>query len=679
MQPQKRWQIMPAAMDKAQELARECAVPVLTAYLCVARGIVTAQELQSFVCANPELDADPFALPDMEKAVERLNCALDSGEQIAVFGDYDTDGVCAAALLTRYLEARGGMVTPRLPDRQREGYGITAGAVEELHGDGVTLIITVDNGISAYEAADKAKELGVDLLITDHHSPGEQLPEALAIVNPKRVDCTAEFKDYCGAGVAFLLACALEGGDCELLLEEFGDLLALATIGDVVPLLGQNRAIIRHGLAVMNNSPCPGIAALIAASGVSGRPLLAHDVAFRLSPRINAAGRMGSANDALELILCEDEDKAAQLAKKLCEANTKRQAAEREMLQEARRALSENRRYDPVIMLCGEGWHEGIIGIAAAKAAEGYGRPAFILAVNGEKVKGSARSLEGFHIHKALVYCEDLLQYYGGHAMAGGLTMEAAKLESLRERLLEYADGQEMPYPTLKLAAKLSPSSIKPDLLDAVAMLAPFGCGNEEPLFAVTGLTLKSIMPMGEGKHLRLNLAKGGAMLSAALFNTTPQSFPYVPGDRINIALQISENFFRGERRLSIAVKAVRHCAIKQDLLLPALRRHTEFKRACINGAAPSLLELDLPDRELCGKVYTALKQNPNGWQDLAALCAHIGDDGSLACAVALAVDVLREAGLVINNGDGACRLPKPDGKRDLASTPTMKNIEKLK
>ncbi|MDR1409309.1 MAG: single-stranded-DNA-specific exonuclease RecJ [Oscillospiraceae bacterium] len=690
-----RWRLAPANRDEAAELARECAIPMLTAYLCVSRGLVTPDEVQAFVCANPELTADPFTLPDMEAAVVRLTAALDSGEQIAVFGDYDTDGVCAAALLTRYLEARGGFVTARLPDRKREGYGITPGAVEELHAGGVTLIVTADNGISAYEAAEKAREFGVDLIITDHHSPGEEMPHAIAIVNAKRLDCTAPYRDYCGTGTAFLLACALEGGShrlqpnaadednpgnafddtvTDMLLEEFGDLLALSTIGDVVPLTGENRALVRRGLAVLNNSPCPGLAALIEAAGLSGHTISAHDVAFRLSPRINAAGRMGSADVALKLLLADDEDEALALAQKLCQANTERQETEKQILNEALSSLSPKNKYDPVLLLSGKDWHEGIIGIAAAKAAERYGRPAFVLSISDGKAKGSARSFEGFHIHKALTSCADLLQYYGGHAMAGGLTMASENIEALRTRLNEYAAEQDMPYPTLTVDARLTPAAIKPDLLDAIAMAAPFGCGNEEPLFALTGLTLKSIMPMGEGRHLRLSLEKAGTAgnaFTAALFFTKPSAFAFAPGDTVDIAVTLSENYYRGERKLSVVIKGIRPASVRQDWLMQALRRYNEFRR----GNTQVLQNADIPDRDFCGKVYKALRKNPNGWDDIAALCVHIGDDGTHALAVRFTLDILCEAGLLEDAGDGSCRFPHIDGKRDLNATSTMQTL----
>jgi len=672
-----RWSLSSANREKAAELARECAIPALTAYLCVSRGLVTPEEVRGFICANPELTADPFALPDMEKAVERINKALDSGERTAVFGDYDTDGVCAAALLTRYLEARGGFVTPRLPDRQLEGYGITPSAVEELHAGGVTLIITVDNGISAYEAADKARELGVDLIITDHHSPGEIMPEALAIVNAKCASCEAPFRDYCGTGVAFLLSMALEGDDGAVLLEEFGDILALATIGDVVPLTGENRTLVRRGLAVLNGSPCIGLAALIEAAGLSGRTLNAHDAAFRLSPRVNAAGRMGSAEDALKLLLTDDEDEARKLAQRLCEANIERQDAEKVIMREALASITPENRHDPVLVLSGENWHDGIVGIAAAKASEACGRPAFVLSLSGGKARGSARSLEGFHVHKALTFCEDLLQYYGGHALAGGLTMARENLGALRARLNEYASAQDMPFPSLKIDARLTPAAVKAELLDAISLLAPFGCGNEEPLFALTGLALKAVTPMGEGRHLRLTLDKGGAVFTAALFFTVPEAFAFVPGDTVDIAVTLSENFYRGERKLSVSVKGIRPSALKQDMLLPALRRYESFKRQESIGPDSSVLTPDdCPDREFCGSVYKALRQNQNGWRDIAALCARLGDNGSRACAVQLALDVLCEAGLLEDAGNGACILPRPDTKRDLNETETMRAIQ---
>ncbi|MCL2023323.1 MAG: single-stranded-DNA-specific exonuclease RecJ [Oscillospiraceae bacterium] len=665
-----RWIFSPANKDRANRLAEECAIPYLSAYLSLGRGITSFEELQSFICANPELTLDPFTLPDMPKAVQRLTKALDEEETIAVFGDYDCDGVCAVALLARYLEVRGGIVIPRLPDRQKEGYGISPAAVDELHAKGVTLIVTVDNGISAFEAAEKAHELGVDLIITDHHSPEEKFPHALAIVNPKRRDCTASYTDYCGTGVAFLLACAMENDDGTVLLEEFGDIVALATMGDVVSLAGENRSIVRRGLTAINTSPCAGVAALIKAAAIEGNALTVRDVVFKLVPRINAAGRMGSAEDALKLLLCEDEAQAYELASSLGQQNNERQELQKKTISEALRGVKNP--HAPVLVLQGEGWHEGIIGIAAAKACEYFGKPVFVLTSEGEKTKGSVRSIEGFHVHKALCYCDDLLQYYGGHAMAGGLTMKTENIEKLRQRLEEYARKNEPDFPLLKIDTILKPKSVSLELLDAISLIAPFGAGNSEPIFAMRGLTLKTITPMGEGKHLRLTLEKDSVIISAAMFFTRPGEFPYIPGDTVDIAFTLSENFYKGERKLSIAVQAVRPHILLQDKLLSAIRRYEKFRWL---GESFHLETGDIPDRIFCARIYKILQHIPNGWQNTAALCFRLKDDGSLGAKVLLSLDILREAGLIESVRGGACQLPQMTQKRDLMETPTMKQL----
>ncbi|MDR0884126.1 MAG: single-stranded-DNA-specific exonuclease RecJ [Oscillospiraceae bacterium] len=673
MSTPKQWRLAAANRARALELARACDIPPLTAYLCVARGLVTEENIAAFVDPNPALAVDPMTLPDMSAAAERITRALDNEEHIAVFGDYDTDGVCATALLTRYLEARGGIVTPRLPDRQKEGYGIMPGAVAELHEAGVTLIITVDNGISAYEAAEKAQALGAELIITDHHQPGETLPSALAIVDPKLPDCAAPYRDYCGTGLAFLLCCALEGEEsADMLLEEFGDLVALATVGDIVPLTGENRTLVRRGLAVLNTSPCPGLAALKAQVGLADTALTARDAAFRLSPRINAAGRMGSANEALQLLLTESEEEAAELAARLSALNAQRQEAEREILQSAFAALPPETRHAPVLVLAGDDWHEGIIGIAAAKAVEQHGRPAFVLSINGEVAKGSGRSIPGFHIHKALTFCADLLTYYGGHAMAGGLTLPSANIDALRVRLQEYAATlPRMPYPALLCDSPLAAGKLTLDLLDAIELLAPFGCENEQPIFALKGLTLQSVTPMGGDKHLRLRLAAADGELNAVLFSTSSSAFPYVAGDPVDLAVTLSENIYRNARQLSVQVQGIRPATVRPDLLLPALRRYEAFAR----GEADALTPTDIPDRPLIAQLYKQLQRSPAGYADIQALCLHLRDDGGRACALRLALDILEEAGLVTDAGDGTCALPPVSEKRDLADTPTMQRL----
>ena len=506
----------------------------------------------------------------MSKAAERINRAIDDYELICVFGDYDADGVTATALLYSYLETRGANAMCYIPDRLTEGYGLNNGAIEELADRGVKLIVTVDNGVSAVEEAIRAKELGIELIVTDHHKVGDVLPDALAVVNPHRSDCPSNFKEMSGVGVAFKLVCAIEGDDGDILIEEYGDLVALGTIGDVVTLTGENRVMVRRGLRLINECPRPGINALMEIAGVGEKIFTASTAAFTVCPRINAAGRMGSASKALDLLLTEDDVAAEQIAQVINEMNCERQQTEMSIFSNAVSMINQETGIinDKIIVVDGEGWHQGVIGIVAARITERYGRPCVVISRDGETARGSCRSIEGFSIYDAIESVSDCLDHFGGHTLAAGLGLKSSRIAEFRKRINEYAADKEMPFALQKVDCRLLPSSINFELVSAMSLLEPFGSGNPQPCVGLFGVRIDEIASVSEGKHIRMIVSKNGARTGVVYFGMPEKKFPYEKGDTVDLAVNLDRNVYNGETRVSVIVRGIRPLQLPTGLAI---------------------------------------------------------------------------------------------------------------
>ena len=496
----KKWVISPCDRDAAASISENCGVDPFAAYLLCARGITDEFEVESFLYDTDLMN--PFELPDMDKAAERTLSAIENGEKITVFGDYDADGVTSTALLYSYLKSKGACVDYYIPDRAGEGYGMSIDAIQALKERGTELIITVDNGISAIEEVEYAHNIGMDVVVTDHHRVGEALPRAVAVVDPHRADAELEFREWAGVGVAFKFICALEGDEGYELLEQYGDIVALGTVADIVSLRGENRIIVRSGIAYMNAAISegtlrPGLAALLEASG-STAALDSSSLAFRFAPRINAAGRMGSAYTALRLLLSESREEALQIAEEISQANTERQTIELQIAQSAIDYIEENPhiKYQRVIVVAGKDWHQGVIGIVASRLVEKYGKPAIIISRSGEIAKGSGRSIEGFSLYDALTYCSELLTQYGGHTLAAGMSIEDDKIDQFREKINEYASGATPAVPVISIDCKLNPASINPELVYSMQMLEPFGAENPNLFSVFTVWSLQAFSPL---------------------------------------------------------------------------------------------------------------------------------------------------------------------------------------
>lgn len=671
----KVWNLIPYDKERAANLARKCGVDDFAVLLLQSRGIDTAEKIEEFLFSSTEELPSPFLLKDMDKAVERIRQAIENEERILVYGDYDADGVTATALLYSYLEAVGADVSYYIPSRLKEGYGLSLKAAETIAEKGYDLVITVDNGIAAAQEAQLFRDRGVDLIITDHHKVGSVIPEAAAVVDPHREDDTSPEKELAGVGVAMKLAAALEDGDYTAVLEDYADIVAIGTIADIVPLTGENRIIVKTGLQCLENCCRPGLCALLEATGYADKQISSTSVAFGIAPRINAAGRMDSAYTALELLLTDDEERAAELVSAMNEANTARQSAEAAMSDDVEAFFDSepSRRLDNVIIAAGRGWHPGIIGIVASRLVDRYGRPAIVISVGEDGIcKGSGRSIEGFSLYEALNAVSDEIIQFGGHTLAAGFSIEESKLESFRKKINEYAGRFPDVYPSLNIDCRLNPANISADILDSLNLLEPFGAKNPAPVFGLFGMTVGEIRSIGNHKHTRLKLTRGNAAVTAVYFGMNANDCPFVVGDQVDAAVRIEKNEYMGEIRLSIQIRDMR----------PSGTNELGFFRSCADyrnftGGAPATEELRkslCPDRDLISRIYRFIRER-GAWKFSAEmLCSRIGADTGKAGAVLVTLDALTEAGILLAN-EGEYTLSGFSGKIDLTDCPLLAKL----
>ena len=670
---EKRWLLPTADKQLARELAEECGIDPLAALILSIRGITDPVEIDTFLSEEGEVSS-PYTLLDMDKAAARIMQAVHTHSRIAVYGDYDCDGVTATAILYHCLTRLGADVLYYIPSRCDEGYGINRESVEKLHDMGVQLIVTVDNGISAVEEISYAAQLSMDVVVTDHHLPGPVLPSAAAVVDPHRTDCPSSYKALCGAGVAFKLAAALMDVSCEELYGEYADLAALGTVADVMPLTGENRVLVKAGLRSINSSPRPGIAALLEAAGLKGKNVRAGSLAFGIGPRVNAAGRMGDADRAVRLLIETDPTAAKELAEELQMENARRQQVEQEIVQQAA-AVIEERGYafKRIILVEGTGWHSGIVGIAAARLMERYGRPCIVLSVEGDTAVGSGRSLAGFHLFEALSSASNLLQKFGGHALAAGLTIDVRNIEALRQALEDYAAEQEMPFPTLRLDCKLNPAALSVPLARSLEPLAPFGTGNAEPVFGLYGMKVENILPLGGGKHTKIFLSRSGAVIQALLFGSGPSDFPFEKGDEIDAAVQLSVQTWQGEDSLSVQIRGVRPAKGDPDARLRSQRRYESFRRGDWNRREAAQL---LPERQDAAVIFRCIR-SAGGKVPIDRLLCRLSD--TITCdKILIALDAMIERGVLlqeIQSGRRWIGVNPRSGKVDLRASGVLKPL----
>ena len=647
----KKWVLSDYDKDLAKELVEAHNVDALTAILLTSRGITESEQIEAFFNDEAFL-IDPFTLPDMDLAVERIGTAIDGGEKIAIFGDFDADGVTSTAMLYLFLKDCGADVIYYIPDRISEGYGLNINAVNEFKAKGVSLIITVDNGISAFDEVEHANSLGIDVVVTDHHMQGSVLPNAVAVVNPHRNDSECEYSDWAGVGVAFKLICALDGSEEEI-LNKYADLISIGTIADIVPVLGENRIIIKKGIELLNNSKRLGIVALKAVAGVNNRTLTSTDVAFALSPRINAAGRIGSASKAVELLITDNPDKAIELAEQINEYNTQRIKIENDMLQSAIWRLEEMKdNYDRVLVIDGKDFNSGVSGIVASRICERYGKPCIIIADNGEEVlKGSCRSINGFNIFEALSACCDSLVQFGGHTLAAGLSIKREKIDEFRSLINDYASKmfRYMPASELKIDFKINPASINLDTLNSINLFQPFGMSNSKPLFGIYGAKILNITAVSGDKHVKLTLAKNDTTFTAMYFGHSTYSIPFSRGDVVDIAVSIEKNEYYGKINVSIFVKDIKFSGFKDEAIIGGKNVFENFMRNEINSKE---IKYILTDRDNIAQIYRFIKEN-NGWvSSLEELYMSLKPVRMNFSQFMLSMKIMLELGIVIRDDD---------------------------
>lgn len=672
----RKWEVRPLDKERAAAFAQTYGVPFFLAMLMNIRGLDDAAHLREFLGEGEPL-SDPFLLKDMDKAAARITRAVDNMEKIAVYGDYDADGVTSTAMLYSYLETRGADVIFYIPQREGEGYGMNIGAVEYLKEQGVSLIVTVDNGISSVQEVARANELGIDVVVTDHHRPQEILPDAVAVVDAYRPDDTSPYKHFSGVGIAFKLLMALEdgAGDVEDLLEAYSDLAAIGTIGDIVPLTGENRTLIRAGLERLSQSDRPGVQALLENAGIAGKALTSTNVAFTLVPRINATGRMGAPERAVRLLISGYEEEAEVLSEEICADNEERRRVEAEIA-EAAFADIEAKGYmkDRVVVVDGENWHHGVIGIVASRVTERCGKPCMIISRGETEAKGSGRSIEGFSLFEAICACGDLLIKFGGHPMAAGITLKPENIEAFRKRINQYAAEHfpQMPTQTVTLDCKLNPAALSVSMAQSLTQLEPFGNSNPQPVFGLFNMELSNVTPVGGGGHLRLTLEKNGAVITAMRFNTKPEELPYHIGDKIDLAVQLEAREFRGQPSLTVIVRDMKFAAFNTEKNIASLASFEKWQRGEVLSAEDK--NRLYPDRACLAAIYRALRTVNGKETDQVRFVSQFGKDMTLGL-FKTALLVFEERGLVhseIADDTFTATLIETSGKTDITRSPVL-------
>ena len=648
----------------------------LAAMVLASRGIGDDRQARAYLDCNAPL-LDPFLMTDMDKAAGRVGLAMSRSEKIAVFGDYDVDGITATCLLTDFLRRHGADVVSYIPGRLEEGYGLNPIAIHQLHAEGVKLIVTVDCGITAVNEAELCKQLGIDLVITDHHECKQTLPAAVAVVDPHCPDGGYPHKNLSGVGVAFKLASALCGSQ-ETVLEEYADMVCLGTVADVMPLQGENRVFVARGLESLAHTKRPGIAALMAECGCAPETVSASSIGFMLAPRINAAGRMGQIDLAVELFLTDDPDKAAEAARGLCELNRQRQAVESEIYRQAVSMLPMGKPPEAIV-LADESWHQGVVGIVASRIAEEYACPTFLICLDGEHGKASSRSHGGFNLFASLSALSPLLESYGGHELAAGFTISRANIPEFRRQICALAAQyytDDVPRTVLDVDCAVSPELLTLHNVDSLQMLEPCGNGCPKPVLMMKNLTIDRISMVGGGRHMRLRLCSGHTYLNAIYFSANPQTVSIQPGDLVDVAFTPQVNEFRGTRTVQMNVIDIRPSCSAE--CLPDAAPYRDMQRGNLTSGEAAAL---LPDRKMLALVWRYLDAANPVQESPMCLCRKIvrwsGQPLNLG-QMLTCLDIFRDVGLLTVQRQHkyvSIRLTPGEGKADLSRSQTMQRL----
>jgi single-stranded-DNA-specific exonuclease len=667
----------------------EAGLPPLTAAVLSARGVSSAESARHFLSTDPALLHDPWLLKDMDRAVARIHAAMDRREKIAVFGDYDVDGITSTALLTSYLLSEGCQVVSHIPNRLTEGYGLNNDALVQLADQGVTLVITVDCGITAVEEVALAGTIGMDVVITDHHECKETLPDAVAVVNPHRPDCPYPFKALAGVGVALKLVVALgqRKGASEALLRSYVDLAAIGTVADVMELVDENRVIVDMGLTALVNAPRPGLEMLLREAGLTGKPVTASTIGYSIAPRLNASGRMGCADLACELLLTASPARGEELAKDLCALNRERQAIEQEIYAECVTRLAGQQPKDIYsIVFADAQWHQGVVGIVASRLSEQYSCPVFMICLDGGKGKGSCRSYGGINLFQVLESCSNWLESFGGHELAAGFTILEENIPAFRQQVDAEIRAQMGASPiSSNLAVDLevtNPALLNIREVTALNILEPTGTGNPKPVFQLSGAHVVSVTSVGGGRHTKFRVQKDGCVFDSIFFSATPQEAGLTLGARVDLAFSPSINEYRGLRSVQLQIIDVRPAMTQAQVDQRLYQRY-------LLGEVLTPQEADalLPRREDFIAVWRYLKQHtaPGLVEDtaprLARKIARTFGIRETYPRTRICLDVMHERGLITLSAQTdhlqICIRPTT-GKVDLEASYIMQKLHEL-
>lgn len=674
----RRWNVADVPEDKAKIISSETGLSELVSRILLSRNPEhTPESVMKFIANDIEFES-PFNIKDMDKAVERIHLAIENGEKIAIYGDYDCDGITSTALLIDYFDSVGGDAFYYIPDRETEGYGMNMAAVKKLSDMGTSLIVTVDNGITAHEEVEYAAELGMDVVITDHHTPRPTLPQAVAVVNPHRDDCNSQFKDYAGVGVAFQLICALEEADPLELLDYYADLVAIGTLADLVPLYGANRKIAQRGIEHLEHTHRLGISALMNVGGLTP-PLTAESVSFGIAPRINAAGRMGRVKQAVELLITDDEAQAAELAGELGEMNLQRRGVEEKVLEEIKEKLRANPALllERVLIVSGEGWHQGVMGIVASRLLERCGKPVIVFSVNDGVAKGSGRSLPGFSLIDAITNCSEHLTHFGGHTLAAGMTISEEHLPEFNSAIQKYAKlhYKIMPVPSYDIDCILKPNELTIENIESLSALAPFGAGNSSPVFVLNNLKLTGIFPTADNKHIRLRFLSGEREINTIYFRMPPHRFPYENGAVLDAVVEVDINEWNGSKQLSIKIKDIRKSGFPQEEAIESYENYLRYRRGESTGQNNGEL---IPTRDEFGIIYRHLRSRKSYPYGAVALWEELLDYNIGLAKTEIILDIFAESRLIDRAGGKITVLPQKE-KVNLEQTATFKLLHNIK
>jgi len=595
---QKEWKI-PTYSDEINCAFADAGYTTLLAAVLQARGIDTPEKARDFLQHSEDFAYDPMLLEDMDKAVKRVELAIEKGEKVAVYGDYDVDGITSSCLLVDYLRSRGLECVVYIPDRIVEGYGVNEKAIEALHQDGSDLIITVDCGITAVLETEFAKSLGMDIIITDHHECPQFLPNAAAVIDPKRPDSKYPFEYLAGVGVAFKFVCALEK-NLEGPLNRYADFVAVGTIADVMPLTGENRFLVHSGLDKLKNNPRQGFAALLEEAGTSKKPITATTVGFTLAPRINAAGRLCKTEISVELLLSENYEKASFYAKELCCLNRQRQELETKVWEDALTILSDDEKNKPIVLMS-ESWHPGVVGIAASRLTEEFKVPTIMICVDDESGKGSCRSYGDFNLFEALSACSEHLESFGGHAFAAGLNIKPQNIEAFRVALADYYHlNPPTWHPAIEPEIVIeNPETLSMEGVLSLEAIEPCGCDNERPLMCMCDVTLENLTSIGNGKHLRMTVVKNKTRFDCVYFSHSFDSVDVRDGMTVDICFTPQINDFHAHRNVQLLINDIR-----PSETLTRCRSILEYEEIPVEE-----LRIFRPEREELANVWRTIKQ----------------------------------------------------------------------